>query len=455
MQHQSSIDIEAVIDAQPLSRIQLWVYALCGVIALLDGFDTQAIAFVAPLMAAEWAVPLAGFGAVFGAGLLGLCIGSLGIGPLADRYGRRPVIALSTLVFGAMAIATTCAGSLTELIVLRFITGLGLGGAMPNLIAIVAEYAPKRKRAFLITASYCGFPLGGAVGGLLAAMVVPVYGWQAIFWIGGALPLLCVPLVWAGLPESPRFLALKGERHAEIAAILMRICRGQEFAPGQRFHLRESGRTTEGRSSVGVLFADGRAVATVLLWAIFFCSLLIMYFLFSWLPSILQKSGMPMDMAIRAVVVLNLGGILGGLGIGRHVDRWGPFRILAIAYGCGALCVALIGLFNASTGLVLLLAFLCGMLIIGSQFAMNALTAGFYPTEVRSTGLGWALGVGRIGSVIGPLFGALLLESALPMEALMLVISGPAALSALLLLILRRRQVLAQRRAGSAVLANS
>lgn len=242
------------------------------------------------------------------------------------------------------------------------------------------------------------------------------------------------------IPESPRFLSLRGNQSGRISALLNRITGGSSFTASQTFSLKESLAEAGSTKPLSILFTQGRAVFTLLLWAVFFCSLLIMYFLFSWLPSVLQKSGLPLEVAINAAVILNLGGIIGGLSIGRQVDRWGPLKILALTYGLGAIAVACIGANHASSVAVLTFAFLSGVFIIGSQFAMNALAASSYPTAARSTGVGWALGIGRIGSVVGPLFGGMLVNSAMSTEALFLCAAAPAAISTCCLLILRQRQ---------------
>jgi AAHS family 4-hydroxybenzoate transporter-like MFS transporter len=281
----------------------------------------------------------------------------------------------------------------------RFLTGLGLGGAMPNIIALTSECAPERLRATLVTVMFCGFPLGAVLGGLLSAKLIAAFGWPSVFLLGGVLPLVLVPVLLAWMPESLRFLARK--QAEPLAGVPVRQ-----------------------------LFTGGRAAGTVLLWIVFFANLLLLYFLINWLPTVLQRSGLPLERAIIGTVVLNAGGIAGGILLGWLVDKRGPYGVLLAAYVLGALCVAAIGSAPAAVAGVIAIVFFAGFFIIGSQFCMNALAAGAYPTAARATGVGWALGVGRIGSIIGPVVGGMLLSLGWEPGTLFLVAAGPAAVSA-------------------------
>jgi AAHS family 4-hydroxybenzoate transporter-like MFS transporter len=326
--HASNVDIAAVIDRMPLGRLQWLTIILCGLVAILDGFDTQAIAFVAPLIARDLQLEMAAFGPVFGAGLLGLTVGALALGPAADRWGRKPVIITSTLIFGLFALLTPIADSLNALMLMRFLTGLGLGGAMPNIIALTSEYAPKAKRATLVTLMFCGFPLGAVLGGLLSAQLMANFGWQVVFYLGGILPLALLPALLLWLPESIRYLVARGSGQDRPLAILRRLDPAGGYGDGTRCVLPEE--TVTG-SPIAQLLTQGRAFGTGLLWIVFFCNLLILYFLINWLPSVLQQAGMPIERAIIATVVLNAGGIIGGLTLGQLVDRRQPFGILTVA----------------------------------------------------------------------------------------------------------------------------
>ncbi|HEX7007317.1 MAG TPA: MFS transporter [Alphaproteobacteria bacterium] len=421
-----TINVTEAIDRNRVSRFQILVIVLCGFVAVLDGFDTQAIAFVAPVIAAQWGIETSSFGSVFGAGLLGLMAGALIFGPIADRVGRKLVIVVSTIVFGVFALLTATAGSIDELLLYRVLTGIGLGGAMPNIIALTSEYAPARLRATLVTIMFCGFPFGAVLGGAIAAQIIPDHGWQSVFVLGGVLPLLLAAVLLPALPESIRFLVARGRQPERAAAIMRRIDRTLAAEAGDSYVVAEQ---SAAGAPVAQLFAGGRAGVTILLWIVFFMNLLMMYFLINWLPTVLAQAGLPVERAIIATVLLNLGGIIGGLALGRLIDRRGPYRVLATAYLGAAVFTALIGVADISVGAIMATVFVTGFCIIGAQFGMNALAADYYPTAVRSTGVGWALGIGRIGSILGPVIGGLLLALEWPTSSLFLAAALPALIS--------------------------
>jgi AAHS family 4-hydroxybenzoate transporter-like MFS transporter len=433
-EQEAAIDVTAVIDRVPLSRLQIGTIVLCGIVAVLDGFDTQAIAFVAPVIAHEWSLDTSAFGPVFGAGLLGLTLGALLGGPAGDRFGRKTVILVATFAFGLFALATPLANSMGALMAFRFLTGVGLGGAMPNIIALTSEYSPQRKRATLITVMFCGFPLGAVLGGLVSARLIPALGWPSVFYLGGIMPLLVLPLLWLALPESIRLLVMRGGDVTALAQLMQRIDPVGRYGPTSRFMLREARSAT---SSISELFRSGRAFGTCLLWIVFFSNLLILYFLINWLPAVLQQAGMPIERAIVATVLLNAGGIVGGLALGRLVDRCGPFAVLTAGYAAAALFVAAIGAGGLGTVAVLMSTiFVAGFFVIGCQFCMNALAAEFYPTAVRSTGVGWALGIGRIGSIVGPVVGGLFIALGWSTDRIFVAAAVPAAVAALAVLLI-------------------
>jgi len=439
---QTSVDVAAVIDRVPLSALQWTTIVLCGLVAILDGFDTQAIAFVAPLIAKDIQVEMSAFGAVFGAGLLGLTVGALAFGPAADRWGRKPIIIISTLVFGIFALLTPPLSHSREmLMLLRFLTGLGLGGVMPNIIALTSEYSPKTRRATLVTLMFCGFPLGAVLGGLISTQLMARFGWPAVFYLGGILPLLFLPFLVLWLPESLRYLVARDVQSERPLAILRRVNPDGDYGEGVRCVLPEP---IETGSPISRLFAGERAFGTGLLWIVFFCNLLVLYFLINWLPSILQTAGLPIERAIIATVVLNAGGIIGGLTLSRLVDSRRPFAILGGAYAMAAALVAGIG-FAATVSIPILMItiFAAGFFVIGSQYCMNALAANYYPTGLRSTGVGWALGIGRIGSIVGPVVGGAMIAMSWSSEELFAAIAIPpvfASISVFLIGVLTRSQ---------------
>src|SRR5262245_46888978 len=310
------IDVVDTIDRLPIGRFQVLALTLCGLVAILDGFDTQAIAFVAPVMAREWSMDVAAFGPIFGAGLLGLMVGALIMGPLADRIGRRSAILLSTAIFGVFALLTAAAYDFAGLFAYRFLTGIGLGGAMPNIIALASEYSPRRNRATLVTLMFCGFPLGAVLGGLVSANLLSAFGWPSVFVLGGVLPLLLLPVLYVLLPESIRFLVSQRTASATVAALLGRIDGRASYASTDRFVI---GEPVLPGLPVGHLFTESRAAGTLLLWTVFFSNLLILYFLINWLPSVLQQAGLPIERAIIGTVLMNADVFAGARELGEIV----------------------------------------------------------------------------------------------------------------------------------------
>lgn len=442
------VDLVDLLDRARVGPFHLRVLAICVAIAMLDGFDTQAIAFVAPVLAAEWQVPMSQFSAAFAIGLVGLTVGALVFGPAADRFGRKKVLLACTAAFGLFALLTAWSTSFSGLLWLRFLTGIGLGGAMPNIIAMTSEYAPHRLRATAVTAMFCGFPLGSVLGGFLAARIIPVWGWETVFLLGGALPLLFVPVLALALPESVRFL-VGHERDPEgVRSIIRRVCGDQAPKdPAARFFLPEkkiSGLT------VRHLFTERRLPSTLLLWLAFFCNLLVMYFLVNWLPALLKQSGYPLDTAIYATSTLNFGGVVGGLAVGMLIDRTGPFTVLGTAYAVAAVFIGVMATASQNPALLYGSLFVVGIGVVGAQIGMNAVASSLYPTTLRSTGIGWALGIGRLGSILGPMVGGVMLAGGWAPQAILQVSLWPAAIAALAVFALGR---VVRRRAAAATVA--
>jgi AAHS family 4-hydroxybenzoate transporter-like MFS transporter len=432
----ATIVIPELLEKQRISAFQIRVGALCAAVAFLDGFDTQVIGNLLPAISAELHVARPAMAPVGVAGLVGLMIGALTLGPLADIIGRRMVIIGSTLLFGVMTVLTgALTDSLTSLIVLRFLTGLGLGGAMPNSIAMTAEYAPRRSQATMVMVMFCGFPLGASFAGFVSAYLIPAFGWRAVLYLGGALPIALVPLLIAWLPESIRHLVLQGGQTAKVRDIVGRIAPALAMPEGTRFTLGEQ----HGRGvPVGHLFREGRAVATVLLWIVFFMSLLNIFLINFWLPTLAHDAGLALTVANMATGLFQAGGVISTLLGGRAIDTLGAYRVLAPAYFFAGIFIAAIGYAVASPALLLIVATIAGFCLIGGQTGINALSSTFYPTFIRSTGVGWALGIGRIGSIAGPGVGGILLALKWPTTAIFLI-GGAAALCASLAVFLMGR----------------
>jgi AAHS family 4-hydroxybenzoate transporter-like MFS transporter len=345
------------------------------------------------------------------------------------------VVIVSLLAMGGFSLLAAHTSSLTELGLMRFGVGLGLGGAIPTVIALTAEYAPARLRSTLVTSMFMGFPLGAVLGGALAARLLVVFGWPSVFAAGAVLPLALAPLVAVALPESVRFLIGAGAPTHRIQGLLRRIDPSARLVEGVTVVQGEAG---PGRSAIRELFAHGRAAVTLALWAVFFCNLLVMYLLINWLPALLSQAGLPIGKAILGSVLLNLGGTVGGFLIARRMDARGGVRPFLLAYLGAALLVPLTGYLAFDARLLLALVFAVGFCLIGAQFGMNALAAGYYPTAIRSTGVGWALGVGRIGSILGPMAGGAVIAQGGDARAVLLAAAAPTLVCLIGILLLSR-----------------
>ena len=403
-------DLAAELDARPMRPVQWEVMVLCTLVILLDGFDVQAIAFTAPAIAADWNLAAVRLGPVFAAGLVGMAGGALLIGPLGDRYGRRTALMGSVFTFGVFTALTAFARDVDQLIALRVLTGLGLGEALPNATALMTEYAPARRRALAVAVIFLGIPLGGMLGGVVAHALVPRWGWQSVFVVGGAAPLVLLPVLYARLPESVRLALLNPRQVAGVAPVLARL-----GLPGVAADYAQPEVGPPG-ASVRQILAPGLAGDTLRLWAVFFVNLMAVYFLISWIPTLLVQAGHGLERATQTSVLLNLGGATGPLVLGAVTARYGTRRILPAWFLAAAAAVAAVGQAGHSLGALMALTFLAGFFTFGAQISMNALAAARYATAVRATGVGWALGIGRLGSILGPVVGGVLVGWALGLE---------------------------------------
>ncbi|MFE1600404.1 MFS transporter [Methylobacterium sp. ID0610] len=420
-----TIDVQDFINRHGVSGFQIRIVVLCFLVVAIDGFDTAAIGYIAPALRAQWQVSQAQLAPLFGAGLLGLMIGAFLFGPLSDRIGRKAMLIVTTAFFGLASLASAWSTSIEMLTVLRFVTGLGLGGAMPNAITLTSEYCPEARRSFLTMAMFCGFTVGSALGGFAAAHLIADHGWTSVLVLGGVLPLALLPLLALGLPESVRFLVLRQAAPERIARLLARIA-PHENLTGASF----TGIAARKGSPIGQLFQPGLVAGTLCLWLTFFMSLLIFYLLSSWLPTIISSAGLTLKQASLVTVMLATGGTVGGLVLGALMDRANPHAVLGLSYLGAAGFVALIG---SATGSVVLLAvavFGAGFCVAGSQIGINALAASTYPTASRATGVSWANAVGRIGSVVGSMTGASLIGLGLGLPATFGVVAVPALVAA-------------------------
>ncbi|GJH14514.1 aromatic acid/H+ symport family MFS transporter [Caballeronia novacaledonica] len=418
------VNVRDIIDEARVSRFQIMIGLLCFLIVALDGFDIAIIGFIAPHVRSDWNLSVMALGPLFSAGLLGLMLGAFLSGPLADRIGRRGVLILSVAWFGAACLASAAAPDIVWLVALRFLTGFGLGGAMPNAITLTSEFSPERRRGTLLTLMFCGFSLGSALGGVVTAYLVAEFGWRGVLIIGGLLPLMLVPVLWLALPESVRFLALGKGNEMRIAAILKRVAPDRAAAEQRYFASDERARA----SPVRRLFDPDYRRGTLLLWLAFFMSLLLLYMLINWLPILGARSGLSLKQASVFAGLLQGGGVLGAIVLGVMIDRFDAYKVVSAAYLIGAAAVASLAVAGSAWWLAACI-FLTGFCVSGSQVCANVIASGFYPTSSRATGVAWALGVGRIGAIAGSFGGALMLSAGWSNAALYLILAVPATLS--------------------------
>lgn len=426
----TGIDIAALIDRQPLAAFQIRVLVLIGCLVLMDGFDVQAIGFVAPALLRSWNLEPAALGPIFGAGLFGMLAGSTSLGMLADRTGRRPVLIGATFFFALCALATAATRSVPQMLALRFLTGFGIGGVMANAVTLASEYCPAARRASLLMVLSCGFTAGAILGGLLAAALIPRTGWQSVFIAGGLLPLGISVLLIRELPESLYLLLERRADRSRIEHWLKRLAPELAVHPTTALLLPE---VAAGKSSALDLFRAGRGMRSLLLWAVSFTNLLNLFFLSNWLPLLATRMGYSDSLGVVLGTLLQAGGILGALTLGPLIDRLGFYRVLAPAFLLGAVAIAAVGMPGLPISLECAAVALAGVAILGGQPGINALAASIYPTHLRATGVGWCLGVGRAGSIAGPLLAAQLIARHSSNESLFLFAAIPTVLSALMI----------------------
>ncbi len=392
---------EAALENQRIGGLQIRVAVLCTLVQICDGYDLNSVAWAVPSLIRAWHLPAAAFTTAFLWSSIGIMVGALSAGPIGDRFGRRPLLLTSLTIFGIASLLSAFVDSLGMLAFLRFFTGLGIGGGFSGAAALTGDYAPHRLRATMIMATFTGAPAGGFLGGQIVALLLPHYGWPMIFILGGVFPLVLVVALALWLPESPRFLATRQRLSPRHAALLRRL----DIAPDR------SGAVDVAQGNpVRMLFSEGYALQTVLLWIVYFCSLLNLFLFAYWMPTVLNLIGMTPSQAVFASSLRDCGAIFTVLYLGLAIDRIGPERTLALHYALGAVFIAVIALAVLPYALLLVMTFLAGMTIIGSQTGANGTCGKLYPARMRTSGLGWALGIGRLGGIAAPVLGGYLLS---------------------------------------------
>ncbi|UKJ76764.1 MFS transporter [Azospirillum brasilense] len=427
-----SVDVQAFLNEHPFSRYQWLVFALCFFIVLLDGFDTAAIGYIAPSLTTEWGIARPALAPVLSAALFGLAFGALSAGPLADRFGRKAILIGSVLVIGTACLASAFSGNLDQLVMLRFVTGLGLGAAMPNAVTLMSEYCPEGRRAMVTNAMFCGFPLGAAFGGFLAAWMIPLWGWRSVLVLGGIAPLVLAAVLLVLLPESVRYMVAHNHPVERIRAVLRRISETAAGAAG--FVMTEKAPATKARNGIAVVLSRGYLVGSVMLWVAYFMGLVIFYALINWMPILFKDAGLPPRDAALIAALFPLGGV-GAILSGWLMDRFNANRIIAFGFVLTYGAVYAIGQVAGNVGLLVVTVFAAGTIMNTAQTSLPALAASFYPTHGRATGVAWMLGLGRFGGIGGSFLVAELARQQLDFTSIFAIVAVPGLVAALALLV--------------------
>ena len=405
MADQPVVPVSRLLDERGLGSFQIVLLIWSFLLVLIDGYDIAAIAFAAPSLAREWALKPGALGPVFSASLIGVLFGSALFGWVGDRYGRKAALVGSNLLFGVFTLAAAYAANLDQMFWLRLLAGLGIGGVIPNVVAINAESAPRNLRATLAIIAVGCVPLGGAIPGFVAAAYVPQYGWPILFMIGGIVPILIGLAAAFGLPESIKYMTLHESQRGKMEKLVAEIRPGFQVPPNARFVIEDEKQYPGFNPSY--LFRDGLALITPLLWLLFALNLMGYFFLISWTPTLMTAAKLPPATAALAGASLQVGGTIGALVLCWWLQRH-RFLAVSILFVIAVPVVASIGYAGLTSQTAVLVAtFLAGFFVLGIQSGINVVGALVYPTSLRANGSGWELGIGRIGSIVGPLVGAL------------------------------------------------
>jgi len=434
-QHQT-IDVEELVDAQKLSLFVIGIFAFSFLSTLADGYNLQAAAFAGSGIIHDWHLNRDALAPLFSAGLFGMLFGAPLLGEAGDRFGRKTGLIAALLIFGISTLLSAGASSLTWIIALRFIAGFGLGGLVPNVVAIMAEFMPKRIRATMMILVFMGITLGGTLPALVLASLVPSFGWRALFVVGGCLGLVLALAAIFALPESMKFSVLHGRRRAELVRLAEIMDPTLNVTGDAEFRLPAHG-AARSAAPLKQLFSEGLAWITPLVWVLFFTCLMSNYFLSSWMPTLLRDFGLSVNEIALTASMFYFGGLAGGLVISGIMGRWGIWVIGALfLIGCPA--VAAIGIAGLPHLLLMAAVFMSGFAVLGVQIGLNAVTGLIYPTAARSSGNGWASAVGRVGGIVGPLVAGWLLAMHVSTQQLFYTPLIPLGIGAIASVVLAR-----------------
>ncbi|KHF76706.1 benzoate MFS transporter BenK [Acinetobacter sp. neg1] len=421
----NKVNINDIIDKARFAAFHWKVLIWCLIIIIFDGYDLVIYGVALPLLMQQWSLTAVQAGLLASAALFGMMFGAMIFGTLSDKLGRKKTIMICVTLFSGFTFLGAFASNPVEFAILRFIAGLGIGGVMPNVVALMTEYAPKKIRSTLVALMFSGYAIGGMSSALLGAWLVKDMGWQIMFLIAG-IPLLLLPVIWKFLPESLAFL-VKSNHHDQAKMIVTKIAPETELTSNTQLVLNES-TTTE--APVRALFQQGRSFSTFMFWIAFFMCLLMVYALGSWLPKLMLQAGYSLGASMLFLFALNIGGMVGAIGGGALADKFHLKPVITSMFVIGAAALILLG-FNSPQFILYSLIAIAGAATIGSQILLYTFVAQFYPTALRSTGMGWASGIGRIGAIIGPVLTGALLTFELPHQMNFLAIAIPGIIAAL------------------------
>ncbi|WKA59977.1 aromatic acid/H+ symport family MFS transporter [Planococcus shenhongbingii] len=418
-----SINISRIVEESKFNRFHALVVFWCAFIIVCDGFDLVIYGAVVSVLMEEWSMTAVEAGTIGSLALIGMMCGAFIFAPLADKIGRKNVIIFCVLLFTVFTGLIAFSKSPAEFGIYRFISGLGLGGVFPVTVALMTEFSPKSMKNRLVTLMLCGYGIGGILASALAIFLIPNFGWKSMFLVG-AMPILALPLIYKYLPESLGFLLAKNKKK-EIGQLLSKI--DPSFTPQDDDY--ENVITSETGMPVKKLFKNGRTSSTLLFWANFFLCLLITYGLSTWLPKLMGQAGYTLGSSLIFLLLLNVGGILGALTGGWLADRWSTKKVLITFFVLNVVSLTLMGTLP-NTFILYILVAIAGATTIGSQIVLYSYASQYYPIEIRSTGLGWASGIGRLGGILGPTLGGMILALNLPLNQNFMVLAIPAVIAA-------------------------
>lgn len=437
------IDVHKLADEAKFNSFHAKVLAWCSIIIICDGYDLAVAGVALPLIMKEMGVTAQNAGFMMSSALFGMMVGAIFLGTIADRIGRRSAIVVCIALFSVFTSLSGLVNDPYSFSAMRFLAGLGIGGVMPNVVAQMTEFSPRRIRATMVTLMFSGYAVGGMLAALLGKGLLETYGWQSVFLAAG-IPVVLIPIIFKSLPETMPYLIRKN-RDRELQKVLEQMQPAYRAQPGDAFHLPVVSQA--GGATIGKLFKDGRGFSTIMFWTIFFMCLFQVYGLSSWLTKLMASAGYSLGSALTFTLVLNFGAVVGAIGGGWMADRFQIKRVMVVMYVLAAVSIALLG-YKVPMPVLYFLVGMAGATTIGTQIVTYAYTGQYYPMDVRSTGIGLASGVGRSGAILAPIVIGTLIGMALPLQYNFFVMAVPAVVAALAAALIK------QERSATAVAAS-